>query len=733
MYDHNNEPKAYHIKILTKSEEFIMSKNLLYLLSFFKTYKMQSAFIIAVLFVELIFESFLPLSFKLIVDYAILPKDKNLLILILVTIVGFAILSTVLGILKERVFSTLAASIIKDIYELLFHQLHKLSMKFFSKTKSADILALFNIHLKSVENFVILIPYTLISILGLVTNLVILFFLQWQLTLIAMIGLPLCLVGPKLFGKRAFAANDALKERTTSIVENVQENMQAQPILKAFNLPSFMITRFASLSTDYQQAAKKSHFLNFLMERTTNMGTLILNLITICLGSWLAYNGSLSIGSLLAFSSILLSISTLVVAITWLIPQIIDASVGLDNMQQFFNEKPDVKDEGTKTLTAFQNNITFDQVSFSYDDNHLNLNEISLTIPKGYYCAFVGPSGSGKSTIINLVMRYYEPKSGTITFDDMHLQDITNESLRQQIAIVSQDNFLFNTTIYENIRLGNLEATDEQIIQAAKLAEIHDVIMAMPEGYNTIVGERGGKLSGGQRQRIAIARALVRDPSILVLDEATSALDPATEEAINQTINKIAKTKTILSVTHRLSSIRNVDRIFVLDKGKLVEQGNHQELLQLPNGLYANLLDKQSGFSVSGDGLHSTVTAEKLKSIPILQNLHHELLEELAHLFVTEVYPQDRTIIQEGDEGDRFYILVRGKVEVRKNTEGNDTLLATLTDGDYFGEIALIHTVPRTATILSQTPVLLLSLQREQFQTLMKRAPDLLEELMKIR
>ena len=250
-----------------------------------------------------------------------------------------------------------------------------------------------------------------------------------------------------------------------------------------------------------------------------------------------------------------------------------------------------------------------------------------------------------------------------------------------------------------------------------------------PHGYDTLAGERGSQVSGGQRQRIAIARALLRDPAILILDEATSALDPATEESVNATIRRVAQGRTVVAVTHRLSSIAQADRIYVFDAGRLVERGRHEELLARP-GLYAQLLQKQSGFSFSDNGAQAEVHPARLKRYPILQELDEAMLAELAGIFVTEVYAADRVVVQQGEPGDRFYIVARGKVRVSATQpDGTEALLAVLDDGDYFGEVALLHHAPRNATVTTMGAGVFLSLRRQHFDLLLERAPQVLARL----
>jgi ATP-binding cassette, subfamily B, bacterial len=344
--------------------------------------------------------------------------------------------------------------------------------------------------------------------------------------------------------------------------------------------------------------------------------------------------------------------------------------------------------------------------------------------------AFVGPSGSGKSTILNLLMRFYDPGAGFIAIDGHDLRAVTQTSLRAHMGMVLQENFVFNMSVRENIRLGKPDASEEAIMNAAKAAGLHEWIMALPMGYASAAGEQGVRFSPVQMQRLAIARAILRDPEILLLDEATSALDQADEVAVNETLRAAARGRTVVSVTHRLSTVAEADHIFVFDQGEIVEQGSHYELLGA-DGLYANLWRKQAGFTFSADGRHVDVDAHRLKAFPILETLDEEKLGELAPYFATETFQPGRDIVRQNDPGDKFYIIARGKVEVWRTEEqsGNTKRVAVLQDGDFFGEITLITGFPRTATVRAMTVCTCISLERGQFNRMMDRFPELQRQL----
>jgi ATP-binding cassette subfamily B protein len=330
--------------------------------------------------------------------------------------------------------------------------------------------------------------------------------------------------------------------------------------------------------------------------------------------------------------------------------------------------------------------------------------------------------------MLKLLARFYEPTSGRIAIDGRDLRDATEVSWRRQLGIVFQESFLFNTTVLDNLRIGKPDASEEEIVAAARAADVHEAIAALPQGYLTIVGEGGRKLSGGQRQRIAIARALLRDPVLLLLDEATSALDPATEAAINATLEKISRGRTLVSVTHRLAAVAGFDHVCVFDRGRLVEQGNPSELLAA-RGAYAQLWSKQSGFAIAEDGT-AEVAVDRLKTIPLLSEVPTDLLQELSKVLVTERFEPGDTIIEEDDLGDRFYLLARGSVRVTTaDVAGAERELNVLQDGDYFGEIQLLRDIRRTATVRARTPCVTLVLRREQFQQLLARVPGVHERV----
>ncbi len=463
-----------------------------------------------------------------------------------------------------------------------------------------------------------------------------------------------------------------------------------------------------------------------MVERATVVTIYGVQVLAVAMGAWLAYSGRVTVGSLVAFLTIFWNLGWSLVVIGRSAPAMVAAASSMRRVDELLDEKTDAgAGPSLVALEPLRRAIRFDNVGFSYRAGEPVLRGAAFEIIRGQSVAFVGPSGSGKSTVLNLLARFYEPTQGRVLFDDVDTQTATARSQRARMGIVLQDTFLFNTSIRDNILLGRLDATASDVEAAARAAEIHDTILAMPRGYDTPVGERGGNLSGGQRQRISLARALLRDPSVLLLDEVTAALDPGAEAAINETLARAGRGRTTVSVTHRLAGARGADRIFVVDRGVVVESGRHDVLVER-GGVYAGLWRKQSGFVLSGDGHSAAVTVDRLRAAPLLQALHETQLEALTHLFVCERAPAGQTIVTEGEPGSLFYLLVRGQVSVTRRTASNELVnIGVLSDGDQFGELALLRDVPRNATVTARTDCLLLTLTRQHFLELLDATPDL--------
>lgn len=705
-----------------------MSRFLVRLLQLFWQDRRAAIFIIFVLVVELSFSAFLPLGLMLMIDHAIVPGNFDLLLwLVGIALVG-VVLNSVLGLLGDRSYANLVSRQITDFYRDIFRHIQALPLSYYQRVKPGDLLARYNTDLSAVEAFLIPARQLFLGTMSLVVNAVILLTLQWPLALVVFIGFAISFILPTYFGDKAFWESKKYKDEQGSVNSLVQENVLGQETVKSLGIQAWSLKGLCVQLDLFRESAHRAHFFNYLLDRTAEIGVLFIIVITLCAGSILAYHEVISIGVFSAFVTILFSMSYIISDITWLAPQIVQARAGLERIDELMSE-PLVKNDGVTPIGTLRKEISLSNVFFSYTGKGFELEDVSVKIPAGSYVAFVGPSGSGKSTVANLLMRYYMPVKGDLYWDGVAFSDISSDTFHRQVAIVSQNTFLFNLSIRENIRLGSTTASDSDIEDMARKLGIHEMIMAFSDGYDTVVGVGGVQLSGGQRQRISIVRALLGHPSVLILDEATSALDPLSENKTLNNIRQLMKDSTVISVTHRLTTAEDDDRVYVLDGGRVVEQGEHRVLCKA-QGLYQMLYEKQRGFSFSDDGKEVSVSGHRLRAIPLLDSLDESMLEDMANFFVTQHFDAHERIITEGEDGDTFYLIVRGSVGVmKKEAEGSLGRIATLSDGDFFGEIALLEDVPRTATIEADTPVTVLALQRRVFQSLLNQAPHLREKL----
>ncbi|WP_315776627.1 MULTISPECIES: ABC transporter ATP-binding protein [unclassified Bradyrhizobium] len=558
-------------------------------------YKKMLAFVSIGVLIETLFNVIMPLSLKFLIDDALGEEDFEALYRILGVLAVAGIFTSIVAVLYERWDARLAACVISDVRTRLFDHVQNLPAAYFQRTKRGEILSRFSVDMSAFENVVKSFANSaVLPFLELIAGIILMLFLNWQLAAIALLVFPITLIGPRILTPKAVQANYEQKLNEASLLGVIQENIAAQAVIKAFSLHRKVFGWFSFRNDAARRKMADAMFLSTMVERTVTISVLLLHLVVLALGAYLATKGQITIGTFVTFESAFWEVSYNIAHVMHFVPVSISSAAAIRHMQELLDEPTRGADRpGAPDLPRISHDITFERVTFQYEGSQTPvLDNLSLKLDVGKRIAIVGPSGSGKSTLLNLILRLYVPNEGRVTIDGVDIRRVTRDSLRGSMAVVFQENMLFNMSLRENIRLGKEGATDAEVEEAAKKAEIHRYIMSLPQKYDTLVGERGDTLSGGQRQRIAIARAIIRNPSVLLLDEATSALDQTTEAAINRTLLKVAKGRTMIWSTHRLTSVVEMDEIIVISGGRAIERGSHTELLA-KNGVYRKLWDDQ--------------------------------------------------------------------------------------------------------------------------------------------
>jgi ATP-binding cassette subfamily B protein len=524
-------------------------------------------------------------------------------------VAGIAVLGAISSYVEKYLTTSVSQWVTHDLRHTLYNHIQRLSLAQHDSAKTGDLITRVTSDIGAVQDFInSALLGMIVNMLTLVGMIGVMLYINWRFTLIALSIAPVLFVVVYSFTRRIKKASRAVRKKESELVSVVQEVLTSVRVVKAFSREDFEVSRFESQSLENVETTLQARSLKARLTPIVDVLVAIGTCAVLGFGARMALKGELSAGVLVVFLLYLSKMYKPMRDLSKMTDSVSKAIVGYERIQEVLEIESGVKDSArARRAPRFKGKIEFENVSFTYDEKTPILKDVSFEVEPGQVAAIVGPSGTGKTTIISLIPRFYDPVSGAVKIDGTDIRAFTLKSEREQISFVLQDTLLFHATVWDNIAYGKPDATPAQIIRAAKLANAHEFIEKLSDGYDTLVGERGATLSGGQRQRIAIARAVIRDTPILILDEPTSGLDPASEQVVLEALERLIEGKTCIVIAHHLNSIRRADVILVVKDHEVVEQGTHEELLAA-GGVYSELYKIQTADNANEEKEQATAS-----------------------------------------------------------------------------------------------------------------------------